>query len=84
MGVARGEVYRFSINSAATEEEVDGISALRDPKTLFYLNLSYCAGVPDAALLHLERFPGLRQQFQRGCAHITTPVALSARCGSSN
>jgi serine/threonine protein kinase len=69
--IAPGEVYRFSIHSAATEDEVDGISALSGLKTLYYLNLSYCAGVTDAALLHLEHLPGLRQLFLRGCAHIT-------------
>ncbi len=69
--VTPGEAYRFSINSTATEADVDAIRALADLSTLHYLNLSYCAGVTDAGLAHLEGFTGLRQLFLRGCANIT-------------
>ncbi len=69
--VLPNERYRFSIHSTATERDVDGISALADLKTLVYLNLSYCAGVTNASLIHLERFTELRQLFLRGCANIT-------------
>jgi len=69
--VSPGEVYRFSINSAATEENVQAIRMLVGLTSLRYLNLSYCAGVTDAALAHLKGFPGLRQLFLRGCQHIT-------------
>lgn len=69
--IAPGEVYRFSINSAATEENVLAIGMLVGLTTLRYLNLSYCAGVTDAVLTHLKGFPGLRQLFLRGCQHIT-------------
>ena len=69
--VSPGEVYRFSINSAATEDEVHAIGALAGLTSLRYLNLSYCAGVTDAGLAHLNSFPGLRQLFLRGCPGIT-------------
>ncbi len=69
--LAPGEVYRFSINSAATEEDVTAVRALSGLTSLRYLNLSYCAGVTDAALAHLTALPGLRQLFLRGCPHIT-------------
>ena len=69
--VRPGEAYRFSINSAATEADVDAIHVLADLNALHYLNLSYCAGVTDAGLAHLEAFPGLRQLFLRDCANIT-------------
>ncbi|QJW93276.1 protein kinase domain-containing protein [Frigoriglobus tundricola] len=69
--LAPGEVYRFSINSAATADDVDAIRALAGLTSLRYLNLSYCAGVTDAALAHLKAFPGLRQLFLRGCPGVT-------------
>jgi len=69
--LSAGEVYRFSINSAATEEDVNAIRALAGLTSLRYLNLSYCAGVTDAGLAHLKAFPGLRQLYLRGCNRIT-------------
>ena len=69
--LAPGEVYRFSINSAATEDDVDAIRVLSGLTSLRYLNLSYCAGVTDVSLVSLKAFPGLRQLFLRGCPHIT-------------
>ena len=69
--VSPGEVYRFSINSAATEADVSAVRALASLTGLCYLNLSYCDGVTDAALADLKAFPGLRQLFLRGCGRIT-------------
>jgi serine/threonine protein kinase len=66
-----GEVYRFSINSAASEEDVKAISVLAGLSSLRYLNLSYCSGVTDSALAQLKEFTGLRQLFLRGCNRIT-------------
>lgn len=69
--VSPGEVYRFSINSAATEADVSAVRALASLTGLCYLNLSYCDGVTDAALADLKVFPGLRQLFLRGCGRVT-------------
>ena len=69
--VSPGEVYRFSINSAATEADVTAVRALASLTGLCYLNLSYCDGVTDAALADLKAFPGLRQLFLRGCGRVT-------------
>src|SRR5439155_3010807 len=48
--VSPGEVYRFSVHSAATEADVNAIRTLAGLASLRYLNLSYCAGVTDAVL----------------------------------
>lgn len=77
--VTPGELYRFSINSAATERDVAAIRVLSGLNTLSYLNLSYCAGVTDAGLVYLKSFGGLRQLFLRGCANITDAGLLHLR-----
>jgi hypothetical protein len=65
------EVYRFSIHSSAAPDEVAALSALGGLASLRYLNLSYCAGVTDAALELLRAFPGLLQLSLRGCPNVT-------------
>jgi serine/threonine protein kinase len=69
--LSAGEVYRFSINSAATVEDVNAIALLAGLTSLRYLNLSYCAAVTDAGLEYLKAFSGLRQLYLRGCNRIT-------------
>jgi eukaryotic-like serine/threonine-protein kinase len=69
--IGPGAVYRFSINSSATEADTDAIRTLAGLTSLRYLNLSYCAGVTDAVLAHLPAFIGVRQLFLRGCSKIT-------------
>lgn len=66
-----GEVYRFSLHSAATEKDVTGVIALAGIKAVHYLNLSFSAGVTDAGLEVAGTLPGLRQLFLRGCPNIT-------------
>lgn len=69
--VVPGEVYRFSINSAATDADAKAVAALAGLGSLRYLNLSYCAAITDAVLARLPAFPGLRQLYLRGCANVT-------------
>lgn len=69
--VKSGEVYRFSIHSAATEADVEGVGRLAGLTSLRYLNLSFCDGMTDAGLARLPAFVGLRQLFLRGCRRIT-------------
>ncbi len=69
--VGPGEVYRFSIHSAATEVDVAAVAELAGLTSLRYLNLSFCAGVTDAGLARMPKFVGLRQLFLRGCTQIT-------------
>ncbi len=69
--VGPGMVYRFSIHSAATADDVAALGCLAGLSGLSYLNLSYCAGVTDPALAGLKAFPGLRQLFLRGCPNLT-------------
>jgi serine/threonine protein kinase len=77
--VAPGEVYRFSVHSAATEREVNALGALSGLTSLRSLNLSYCAGVTDSALVHLKALPGLRHLLLRGCTNITDDGLLQLR-----
>ena len=67
-----GEVYRFSIHSAATEEDVAALGTLSGLTSLRYLNLSYCVGryrrrtgAPGSRSL------AKRQLLLRGCPKIT-------------
>jgi eukaryotic-like serine/threonine-protein kinase len=69
--VAPGEVYRFSIHSAATQADVNAIGDLAGLTTLRYLNLSFCNGVTDAGLARVAAFANLRQLFLRGCHNVT-------------
>lgn len=69
--VRPGEVYRFSINSAATAADVEAVRRLAELTSLRYLNLSYCEGVTDGVLASLPAFTGVRQLFLRGCRKIT-------------
>src|SRR5262249_16356652 len=69
--VVPGEVYRFSIHSAATEEDVSAVGGLAGLTSLRYLNLSYCAGLTHHPLTPLAAFLGLRQLFLRGCSRLT-------------
>jgi serine/threonine protein kinase len=65
------EVYRFSVYSAATEDEVLALGDLVGAPNVVYLNLSFCAGVTDRALELLPALPTLRQLFLRDAALIT-------------
>ena len=58
--VVPGEVYRFSINSAATDADAKAVAALAGLGSLRYLNLSYCSAITDVVLAKLSAFPGLR------------------------
>jgi eukaryotic-like serine/threonine-protein kinase len=69
--VTPGEVYRFSIHSAATQADVCAIGDLAGLTTLRYLNLSFCNGVTDDGLARVSAFTNLRQLFLRGCRNIT-------------
>jgi serine/threonine protein kinase len=69
--VKPGEVYRFSIHSAATAQDLNAIRVLSGLSSLRYLNLSYGVAVTDATLATLKDYPGLRQLFLRGCVNIT-------------
>ncbi|AMV25775.1 Serine/threonine-protein kinase PrkC [Gemmata sp. SH-PL17] len=69
--LATGELYRFSIKSTATEKDVAALAVLGGLRSLYYLNLSYCAGVTDAGLTQLKNFTHLRQLFLRACPNIT-------------
>jgi serine/threonine protein kinase len=66
-----GEVYRFSINSAATELDLAALVALVAVPSVRYLNLSFCDGVTDDGLIVVSEFNGLRNLFLRGCRRIT-------------
>jgi serine/threonine protein kinase len=77
--LAPGEVYRFSIHSAATEADMEALGALAGLRSLGYLSLSYCTGVTDAGLAQLKLFPGLRQLHLRGCPRITDAGLLHLR-----
>jgi serine/threonine protein kinase len=65
------EVYRFSVYSAATEEEVLALGDLVGTPNVVYLNLSFCSGVTDRALELLPALPSVRQLFLRGTGGIT-------------
>jgi serine/threonine protein kinase len=65
------EVYRFSVYSAATEDEVLALGDLTGAPNVVYLNLSFCAGVTDRALALLVALPSVRQLFLRGAGSIT-------------
>ncbi|MBP3960755.1 protein kinase [Gemmata sp. G18] len=69
--IAPGELYRFSIKSTATEKDVAALAVLGGLRALYYLNLSYCAGVTDSGLTRLKDFTHLRQLFLRACPNIT-------------
>jgi eukaryotic-like serine/threonine-protein kinase len=65
------EVYRFSVYSAATEDEVLALGDLVGSPSVVYLNLSFCAGVTDRALGLLVALPSVRQLFLRDASAIT-------------
>jgi hypothetical protein len=69
--VTAGEVYRFSIHSAGTADDVAAVGKLAGLTSLRYLNLSYCDGVTDDGLALLPSFTSLRQLFLRGCRQLT-------------
>ncbi|MDY3562446.1 serine/threonine protein kinase [Gemmata sp. JC673] len=69
--VVPGELYRFSINSAATEEDVRALGRLAGLDALVYLNLSYCEGVTDAGVALLKGFRGVRHLYLRACPRLT-------------
>jgi eukaryotic-like serine/threonine-protein kinase len=69
--ITGGEVYRFSIHSAGTEDDVAAVNFLAGLSSLRYLNLSFCDGVTDNGLAGLSGFIRLRQLFLRGCRRIT-------------
>ncbi|HEY1189854.1 MAG TPA: protein kinase [Gemmata sp.] len=81
--VIPGELYRFSINSAATEEDMGALRALAGLEALVYLNLSFCAGVTDEGLARLVGFSELRQLFLRGCPRITDRALIHLRALTS-
>jgi hypothetical protein len=65
------EAYRFSVYSAATEDEVLALAELAGAPNVVYLNLSFCAGVTDRALALLPALPALRQLFLRDASALT-------------
>ena len=69
--IKSGEVYRFSVHSAASDADIANVGRLAGLTSLRYLNLSFCDGVTDAGLARLPAFVGVRQLFLRGCRHIT-------------